>query len=206
MKQLKPILFLIIAFVLSGCTLLLPFYGVKSPRFESIDKQKAILSEYGCDTSNLYFIDTSYYDSLDYSEKYAINTYKLKKGTGASAIQLRMYDSQGAFTSGWSQCFGKADKHGIFDSVPFYNGKNLPVNQQLSLQNDLKMFQTSEEERKQFLSEANEHDYTIVLIWVGYAGVFTKRTLRNLSRYQKENPEYDFYVLKMNLTTRYKFE
>lgn len=206
MNQWKLILLLVIAFTLSSCTLLLPFYGVKSPQFESIDKQKEILSEYSCDTSNLYFIDTNYYDSLDYSDKYAINTYKLKKGTGASAIQLRMYDSQGALTSGWSQCFGKADRHGILDSVPFFNDKDLPINQKLTLQNDLKMFQVSQEKRKHILSEARNHDYTIVLIWVGYAGVFTKRTLRNLNRYQENNPEHDFYVLKMNLTTRYHYE
>lgn len=203
---MKLILSIATIFTLAGCTLLLPFYGVKSSRFESIDKQKEILSKYGCDTSNLYFIDTSYYDSLDYSDKYAINTYKLKKGTGASAIQLRMYDSQGALTSGWAQCFGKAERHGIFDSVPFRNEKYLPVNHKLTLHNDLKMFQISEEERKQILSEVQSHDYTIVLIWVGYAGVFTKRALRNLSRYQTENSEYDFYVLKMNLTTRYRYE
>ena len=201
---MRIILSIAIVFTLAGCTLLLPFYGVKSPRFESIDKQKEILSKYGCATSNLYFIDTSYYDSLDYSDKYAINTYKLQTGTRASAIQLRMYDSQGAFTSGWAQCFGKADRHGIFDSVPFPNREYLPVNQKLTLHNDLKMFQISEEERKQILSEVQNHDYTIVLIWVGYAGVFTKRALRNLRRYQAENPESDFYVLKMNLSAGYK--
>ena len=206
MKLARLYFIVTMIFIISGCTLLLPFYGVKSPRFESINKQKEILSKYNCDTSNLYFIDTNYYDSLDYNEKYAINTYKLKKGAGASAIQLRMYNSQGAFTSGWSQCFGKADRHRIFDSVPFLNNKDLPVNQKLSLQNDLKMFQVSEEKRKQILSEARNHDYTIVLIWVGYAGVFTKRTLRNLSQYQEENPEHDFFVLKMNLTARYHYE
>ncbi len=189
--------------LISGCGLLLPFYGVKKAKYESLPFQRHYLKGLGVDTSNLYQLKCNYRDSLS-NIKYAINLYKVKHGGHASPVQFRLYDSTGKFITGWEQCFGNAKKLGYFDTIPMHiSYKVYPkvINFNLSFYTDLKLFDIKEKEKQIILSNIHKYDYTIIIFWASWAGTFNKRNFENVYNYIRKYKNKKFYLLKLNVAS-----
>lgn len=192
--------FILLSFILSSCTILLPFYGVKKKHPESLDFQKKYLSSIGIDTFNLYRLKCSYYDSLS-DLKYAVNLYKVMHNSYASPVQFRFYDSTGKFITGWEQCFGNATKIGYFDTIPMQIATKFNVdyiNYNLNFNQDINLFDINTNEKHKILSNIHNYDYTIVIFWAAWTGVFNKRNFQNIYEYIKKYKKKTFYILKLN--------
>lgn len=196
--KIKLFIGLIVSISLSGCILLFPFYGIKEMTPQDEVAQKAYLMKLNVDTTDLFSLSCLYDDSLSH-ERFALNTYKLKHGTNASPVQFRLYERNGTLVTGWEQCFGKASRFGYFDNFPMKpKFDNLPINRSLSLSNDLLMFDIDVDKKNELLLLSQKHDYTFILIWAEYAGVFNKRLFRDIYSYIESDSRHNYLVLKMN--------
>ncbi len=160
------------------------------------------LNQLGIDTSYSYQLSYDYRDSLSV-RKFAINTYKLQYKTSASPVQLRMYNNEGEFIYGWSQCFGSLKRFGILDSVPLKQVSHLPVNMNLSFQNDINLFNISPLEKEELHTAIEETDYVIVILWAMWAGWYSKDVLKSVNKYVEKNNETKFLVIKLNVAQGY---
>lgn len=200
----KSFVAIILIFCLQGCFLLLPFYGVKEMTPQNEEAQKDYLTKLEIEPTHLYSLSCLYKDSLSH-EKFALNTHKLNYGTKASPVQFRLYNRNGIFLTGWEQCFGKATRFGYFNNYPMKpNFNNMPINQSLTLSNDLYLFDISEDQRNELFILSQQHDYTFILIWAEYAGVFNKRLFRDIYGYIKNDNQHNYLVLKLNCAVECK--
>lgn len=155
----------------------------------------------GIDTFNVYSVEKSHMVLLS-DERFAINTYKLKTGTGASAVQIRMYDRDGVFITGWSQCMGSNPRVlGMLDSLPMYSPSFLPINYNLSLYSDLELFDMDDLEKANLIEQSEKVDYTIIIFWAEWVGRFTDNAFADVHYYVSKYPEVDFLILKLNTAT-----
>jgi hypothetical protein len=184
--------------LIPGCVLILPFYGITERTNESFETQVRYLNSIKIDTSSLYNLDCAYYDSIN-MEKYAVNLYKLEHGANASVVQFRLYEPDGKLVTAWEQCLGNARRLGFFDEVPMKPGfDNIPVNYNLSFQSDLNMFDIDSLTREEILQVSKEFDYTLILFWAEFAGVFTTRMFRDVYGYIEKDTTNSYLVLKLN--------
>lgn len=176
MKKIVLICFII---SLNSCDLV-HILTVRKMSPESMKESNKFLSKYKIDTTFSYQVYKNCIDSLSI-EKYAINTYKLKSGTAASPLQLRMYNNKGVFVNGWEMCFGDIHFLGILDSIPFKKINHLPINQKLSLSSDLSILNI--ENRTLLQQEIEKSDYVILLYWAKWVGWFNRDLIRSTQTY-----------------------
>lgn len=185
--------------LLCQCSLISPFYGIKKPCIDTPAIQVKYLASLNIDTSNRFSIKKTYRDSLSF-RKFALNTYKLYSGASASVVQIRMYDKKGKFVYGWEQCFGSLDHFDIFKTVPMSSKcTHLPINMELELQNDISLFDITSSGKQDLLSQASNHDYTVIVFWASWAGYFSKSTLREVNNYIKSFNERKILFIKLNI-------
>lgn len=179
---MKTIVIIFSVFLLNGCSFI-HFLSISERNSENINESNKLLSKYNIDTSFSFQIYKSCIDSLSI-EKYALNTYKLKHGGVASPIQLRMYYSSGVFINGWEQCFGDIGRLGILDSFPFKKVTHLPINDNLTLNNDLSILNIKNKEYLQ--NEIKKYDFVILLYWAKWAGWYNRDVLNRTGNYLKK--------------------
>ena len=182
----------------SQCSIILKFYGISKPGNEPIELERKYIHKLGIDTTFMYRLSKSGKDSLS-SKNYAINLYKLKTGTHASPVQIRMYNRTGELAFGWEQCFGSLDHFDIFKTVPMSSfATYLPINKELNLWNDLKLIDMDSAGRAELTRIIKNYQYTVIVYWAGYAGYFSKNTLKEVNKYISANEQSGILFLKVN--------
>jgi hypothetical protein len=180
---------------------MVPFWGIKKESNEPVDFEVKYLTKIGIDTNYVFRLKRQWVDSLSI-KKYALNTYKLKTGGRAGAVQIRMYDKTGQFIYGWEQCFGSLNHFDIFTTVPISSKYSyLPINKDLNLWNDLNLFEIDAGTRKLLSTEIQNHSYTIVVYWAAWVGYFSKNTLKEVNSYVKSHKKENILFLKLNTAT-----
>ena len=192
----KVLLLLTICLITPSCSLV-HYLTVSERTNESMHRANEYLFNISGDTSFSFQMKVDYIDSLS-TRPFALNTYKLNKGTNASPVQIRMYTPDGKFIMVWSQCFGNINRLGILDSIPFKKVSHLPINLNLSLQKDLELFKISEKEREKIFETIKDFDYVVILFWAMWTGWYSKDTIKRLYRFQELNGESSILILKLN--------
>jgi hypothetical protein len=173
-------------------------YGITPRKYETHKQQIEYLIKQGIDTLNVFSMKHSYADSLS-DEKFAMNSYKLETGAPAAVVQIRMYQQDGLFITGWTQCMGGNPRaHGMLDSLPMYSPPYLTINYNLHLYSDFDLFDISRLEKANLIKQSENADFTIIIFWAEWVGVFTDRTFTDVYDYISKYPEVDFLVLKLN--------
>lgn len=193
---MKKLLLIIFIALLQSCSLL-HYFTVSEKKNEEMSEINTFLINKGFDTINSFKINPFYIDSLSI-KKFALNTYKLKSGATASPVQLRIYNNNGEFLYGWEQCFGDLNKLGILDSLPFKNVKYLPVNMQLSFENDISIIENISDFKKVLVNQNKICDYTIIVYWTIWAGWYSESTLKEIYKYINHYDETTFLIVKIN--------
>ncbi len=191
MKKIVLICFII---SLSSCDLV-HILTVRKMSTESMKESNKFLSKYKIDTTFSYQVYKNCIDSLSV-EKYAINTYKLKSGTAASPLQLRMYNNKGVFLNGWEMCFGDINTLGILDSIPFRKVNHLPVNHNLTLSNDLSIVNIKN--IKELQQKIEKSDYIILLYWAKYGGWFNRDLIKKTEKYIRKFKTHSILLIPIN--------
>lgn len=155
------------------------------------------LASLGIDTTYSFQIVGAYYDSLS-TEKYAVNTYKLKTGAKASPVQLRVYDNKGNLINGYEQCFGNLSKLGILETMPPKQIAHLPVNYKLSLQKDVNLLNADISKKNALLIRSYSVDYTVFVFYAEWAGRYAKEVLKEINTYIQKHSESRFHFIKVN--------
>lgn len=192
----KLILLSMIILFLQSCSLL-HFFSVSEKNNEQIEEINSYLLNLSVDTTYSFKINPLYVDSLS-TQKFAINTYKLKNKVPASPVQLRMYNNKGEFLFGWEQCFGDLQRLGILDSLPFKNIEHLPINRQLSFDNDLEIINNTNDYKELLIKQNKIYDFTIIVYWTIWTGWYSKSTFKQINEYLKKHPDYTFLIIKIN--------
>ena len=60
------------------------------------------------------------------------------------------------------------------------------------------LFDINEFHRNELMSLSLQHNYTLILVWAEYAGVFNKRLFRDIYGYIEIDSLNNYLVLKMN--------
>lgn len=191
-------LFILVSLLLSSCSLL-HYMTVKDATYENKQVYNQFLLSQGVDTSYSYQLSKNYFDSIS-SKNFAINTYKLKYGTNASPVQIRMYDKKGKLINAYEQCFGEIKKLGQLTEFPMKKIEHLPINYDLYFANDLQLLELPETEKQQLITTSQSMDYTIVVYYTKWIGWYSKSVLKELNKYiQKNNPSRILFM-KVNTT------
>lgn len=148
------------------------------------------------DTSFSFQLLKPFYDSIS-ALPYTINTYKLKYKTKASPVQIRVYRTDGEFINGYEQCFGDINRIGLLDSFPLKKIKHLPINYDLRLENDVKLFLSSNEEQGKVLNLCKAKKYVFILFYAEWTGYYSTITLKKLKKHLL-NHENEVLLLKVN--------
>jgi hypothetical protein len=172
------------------------FLSVREQKPESRKDYQTYLRSYGYDTVHSFQLLKDYYDSISHLP-YAINTYKLRFNAKASPIQIRVYDSWGHFVNGYEQCFGELKKTGLLDSFPLKRINHLPLNYNLSLRNDIKLFISDAQEQAMMISKAASSKYTFILFYSMWAGYYSNNTLKLLLEHLSEEST-NILLIKVN--------
>lgn len=197
MKKTRTILiFLSAAIFFSSCSLI-HFVTVKERKSETVQQYTHYLNSFISDTSFSYQLSCIYFDSLS-TEKFAINTYKLKYHTSASPVQIRMYDKTGSLITGYEQCFGDISKLGMLETFPMKKIDHLPINYKLSLNCDIDLLNAQKEEKERILKSSEESDYTIIVFYSEWTGWYSKNTLKKLKKYIFKNQKSKILFIKVN--------
>lgn len=185
-----------------GSMILYPFYGIKKPKKDTEIEAQKLLSKYNHDTLLSYFINPIYVDSLK-SEKFNLNTYKIKNGIEPSVLQLRMYEPNGHLIYGWEQCLGSLGRSKILDSIPFKKRTsfNEIINYDLNLYNDLKLILHSEKNKTYLDDKIANSDYVVVVFYVSWTGWFTKDMLHRLQKYKMKFNEKKLSFIFVNISS-----
>ena len=125
-------------------------------------------------------------DSLGYlmhTEKHMVNTWKLERGGEASAVELKIYNSEGTLINAYSQCFGPFKKLNILDSYPPRTIPHLPINYDLKFTDELKLWDIDYEMKNQLVAESKESTYIFVMYWNIWTKQFTRVVLKALESY-----------------------
>lgn len=202
MKTNQNLILFLFAFLtmllFQGCSLLYPFYGITERTNEDLNSQMRYLRSIKVDQTHLYDLSCDYYDSIS-MRKYAVNLHKLEDGINASVVQFRLYYPDGKLVTCWEQCLGDARELGYFDMVPMHpKFDHIPINNKLSLLDDLNIFDIDPWTKDEILQAAKEYDFVMILFWAEYAGVFTKRMFRDVYNYIEKDTEHTYLVLKLN--------
>lgn len=193
MRNNLYLLFFLLIF--SSCSLI-HFLSVDDRTVENRDQYQKYLSSYGYDTTHSFQLLKNYYDSIS-CLPYTINNYKLKYNTKASPIQIRVYDSTGIFLNGYEQCFGELKRTHILDSFPLKKISHFPINYNLLLKNDVKLFVSDINDQKKIIKESTTKKYTFIVFYSQWAGYYSNNTLEMLKKHLKLNMS-NVLLLKVN--------
>ena len=188
--------FLILSVLIFSSCSLIHFLSVNDKKPESRKEYQAYLLANGYDTINSFQLLRNYYDSIQ-TLPYTLNLYKLKYNTKASPIQIRVYDSIGKFINGYEQCFGELRKTHILDSFPLKKIIHFPINYNLLLINDIKLFSHNLNEQREILNIASDKKYTFIVFYSQWAGYYSTNTLKLLKKHLKYNSN-NVLLIKVN--------
>jgi len=195
-KYPKVIVVVLMISFFYGCDFI-HFMTVSEQRSENIVQSKIFLSKLAIDTCYSYQILPAYIDSLSHS-RYQIDSYKLKHGTGASPVQLRMYNSSGIFLNGWTNCFGSIKRLGLLDSLPLKQVRHLPLNKEVSFLTDLAMFNINQNEKQRLIENLKNYDFIVVVFWAEWTGWYSKDLLKRVVKYKNNHKESTILLLTLN--------
>ncbi len=189
------LLIILLSIILSSCSLI-HFLSVEDKSTENRSDYQKYLMSYGYDTTNSFQLLKRYYDTISVLP-YAMNTYKLKHEGKASPIQIRVYDSTGKFLNGYEQCFGELRRTHILDSFPLKKISHFPINYNLLLKNDIKLFVNDTNEQKRIMSESTNKKYTFIIYYCLWTGYYSNNTLIKFKKHLKSDMK-DILLLKVN--------
>ncbi len=179
---MKIIILLFLTIPLNGC-IIVHYVGAELHRKNTEDRieYNKYLSSKGFDTTFSYQIQNkAKQDSLS-AEKYAINVWKIEHNGIAGPVQLRMYDNNGKFISGWENCYGELKYFNLFDSIPFRRFSFIPINPLINLKTDLSLVEIHN--KAALLNQINHSDYIITIYYAKWAGYYSRNALKNILNY-----------------------
>ncbi len=182
MKNISKYLSIFLLLMMTGCQLV--YYLQVNERH---DDNLSEIKEY-LDKNQISSFDYSLklIDSLGYlmhTEKHMVNTWKLERGGEASAVELKIYNSEGTLINAYSQCFGPFKKLNILDSYPPRTIPHLPINYELEFTDELKLWDIDYEMKNQLVAESKESTYIFVMYWNIWTKQFTRVVLKALESY-----------------------
>ena len=182
MKNISKYLSIFLLLMMTGCQLV--YYLQVNERH---DDNLSEIKEY-LDKNQISSFDYSLklIDSLGYlmhTEKHMVNTWKLERGGEASAVELKIYNSEGTLINAYSQCFGPFKKLNILDSYPPRTIPHLPINYDLKFTDELKLWDIDNEMKNQLVAESKESTYIFVMYWNIWTKQFTRVVLKALESY-----------------------
>ena len=157
---------------------ILDLLSIRSPKTESSLKQRIILKKWGVSEKNIFNINSLFIDSLGQSLNYTLDTHMVKWNY-YSPIQFRVYKNNGIFHAGWAYCFGSLNKLKILQNDSIIRLTWLPLNDKLTLFNDINMLEKKDELNVNF----TDYDYIILAFWASYYGRSAKKMLRELDKF-----------------------
>ncbi len=191
----KQLTVLICVFFITSCSLI-HFLSVKGQKAENRVAYQKYLLKNKYDTSLSFQLLKPFYDSISILP-YTINTYKLKYKTKASPVQIRVYKSDGTFINGYEQCFGDINRIGLLDSFPLKKINHLPINYNLRLESDIRLFSSNKDEQDKLLSICKSKKYVFILFYAEWTGYYSNITLKKLKTHLL-NHETELILLKVN--------
>ena len=182
MKNISKYLSIFLLLMMTGCQLV--YYLQVNERH---DDNLSEIKEY-LDKNQISSFDYSLklIDSLGYlmhTEKHMVNTWKLERGGEASAVELKIYNSEGTLINAYSQCFGPFKKLNILDYYPPRTIPHLPINYALKFTDELKLWDIDNEMKNQLVAESKESTYIFVMYWNIWTKQFTRVVLKALESY-----------------------
>jgi len=196
--QKKITICFMLLFLLSSCFGAIHLLSVKKSSYEP--NYNTYLSSLKIDTSQSFQIKETYADSMSMLP-YALDTYKLARGTGASVAEFRMYDSTGKLLTGYAQCWGPLKHFDILDSFPCKYDDRLPINKKLTFQKDVIFFAPNEQIKQQLLDSAKTKQFTIVVLYAEWAGWYSENMIKTLKKYMHKYGNNLYNVIYINNTT-----
>ncbi len=180
---MKLILLLLILITFNSCNLI-RLINTSAENNESTEEINSFLSKrkYHYDYSFENIDSTSY---LLADSKYRIND----SNSRYSLIQLRIYNSDGDFYSGYSQCMGSFNERKIFDSFPPKKNNYPFLNTELKLVNELELINASTETKQKVFEKAKQYDYTFVVYWTIWTNYYSKHIMKEVSKIKKKEPD-----------------
>lgn len=113
-----------------------------------------------------------------------------------AALEIRIFDSTGAYYTSFSQCHGDFNKKNVVSGMPIEkNDQQDYINNSLSLKKELAIFDITYAEK--FLIEAlsKNYKYTIVVYYPIWVNHFSEKLLKELSKFKKKYPKEVYLIL-----------
>ena len=186
--------YLVLSFVFLQSCNFVHILSISEQRNTTEQEQELFLSngKYICDFS-FEVVDTLHKDLYSKRHMLFLDNEKL-----FSAVQLRIYNSNGDLYTGFSQCTGDFVAKKPFATFPPEKKSHPYINTDLKFEHELELLKISEEEKQQVRSQAKNYPKTVVLYWAKYTGYFSKHILKNITKLKRENPN-DFCLILINL-------
>ena len=116
-----------------------------------------------------------------------------------SALQLRIYKSNGELYSALSQCDGDFNPIPNFiNELPPIQGHNPDVNKNLLLKNEFDLVHIDPDKIQEIMLTSSRYEYVFVVYWNIWMDYFTEHLLRNVSRMKRKYPDKIMVVLINN--------
>src|SRR5690625_421383 len=199
MRIYKYLLFLLLLTMMS-CQLI-HLVQTKERRDENFFEINAYFLKNDISSFDYSFLFIDSLDALYHTKKTMLNTWKLERGGRASAVELKIYNSEGTLVNAYSQCFGPFKKLNILDSYPPRIISHLPINYDLRFVDELEFWDIDYELKNQLISESKESAYIFVMYWNIWSNHFSKVVLKAiedyLEKYETEDNRF-LYILVNN--------
>lgn len=169
-------------------------FTFRKTRHETYDFQVEKLKRWKIKPQIITVFNKVYIDSIC-SISYSLDTI-MCKDKSFSPIQFRVYKGNVLYT-GWQYCFGNLSKFGILSKDTIMDIKRLPINRALHLENDIKMIQPSEEQKKEMKNSIN-YDYVIIAFWDPYLGRGARKMLQRIQRFMDDSGSKNVFFITVN--------
>lgn len=166
----------------------------KKTKKETFEFQVKKLEKWKINPQMITVFNEVYIDSIC-SISYSLDTI-MYKDKSFSPIQFRVYRGNMLYT-GWQYCFGNLSKFGMLYNDSILDLKKLPINRTLSLENDLKMIQFSDEQKQKIKSVTN-YDYIIIVFWDPYLGRSVRKMLQRIQQFIYKYGSQKIYLITVN--------
>jgi hypothetical protein len=113
-----------------------------------------------------------------------------------AALEIRIFDSTGAYYTSFSQCHGDFNKKNVVSGMPIEkNDQQNYINNSLSLKKELVLFDLNYAQKQTIATLAKNYKYTIVIYYPIWANHFSEKILKELSKFKKRHSNEVYLIL-----------
>lgn len=142
---------------------------------------------------SLFQIDTITKNTLKNSE-HNINPYS----KNVSAIQLRIYNNYGNLYTGFTQCMNSFVRKKFLGNDYPPSENQYKINETLELESEYELWDCSNDLLFKIKEDASKSEYTFVVYWNIWTQGFSRKVLREVTRYKKRFSDKDILVVLVN--------